>query len=235
MLKKIHNISPKFPPSLSLFKTSKIDTPELLEKLKVGDFAVNVGDIFTITSGAHEHVLSQPKHFGHSKYHTLRFMAADRSFIEIRPQKMVAAGFFYTGMHHMLMGMPADYIKYFMHFAKDVMVDKEDVAYMYQWSSAKMLSIMGESAVAVELQQHLEKMKELYNVHDMHMDVAYANYMKLRAKPFMDNMHSLHKITFYRHELLSMGRFEMFVKSQTIPSGWKCNMMDQKTYTCMKN
>lgn len=133
-----------------------------------------------------------------------------------------------------MMGMPADYMKYFMRLSKEVVVEKEDIEYMYLWSSAKMLSIMGENNVSYELQRHLEELRKLYNVEDLHMDVSMVTYMKLLVRPFLEKMHSLHKATFYRHVSISLEQFVNFVEHQTRPSGWGCMMADDSTYTCTK-
>lgn len=130
--------------------------------------------------------------------------------------------------------MPGDYKEYKFGIAKTVKVDKAAIEYIFQWTNAKTLGIYGENVVAFELQKRLNKLKALSNLEEVHFDIAYGNYMKLRMKSFADTLTSLKKANFYGRRL-SAGRFAMFVKSQTIPTGWKCVVEKNSEYNCTKN
>lgn len=212
---------------------SKIDTPQLFEQLKAEEFSVNPEDHYIITSGAHENVLSQPKHFADSKYTSLTFKSDDTSYITIKPKDKLVNAFFFGG-YQFTLGMPADYTGYYMGFLKDVEVGIEDVDYIFHWTSAKKLYIFGENVVAFKLQQRLAKLRELKHLEDIYFDVSYKTYMKLRVKPFVDALHSL-KTFYFRALEITEGQFDMFVKSQTVPVGWKCVVVDKVEYHCKKN
>lgn len=213
------------------FLYSKIDTPELFEKLKNGEFPVSESDTFTITTGGHAAVLTQPKYFATSKYHTLVFKADDGSYISIKPMAKTVNSFFFDG-YQFTLGMPADYKEYYLGFIKDVEFGKDDVQYIFQWTNAQKLWIFGENVIAFTLQQQLNKLKEFKSLDDIFFDVSYGTYMKLRVKPFMDTLPMLNKANF-RAQAITEGQFGMFVKSQTVPTGWKC-VHDKVYYQCVK-
>lgn len=225
-----HFLFPLF--SLPYLSTSEINTPELLEKLRAGSFDVSPSDVFVISSDAHEDILSQPKHFAASKYHSLIFHVENRGEINIKPHEKSVIAYFSSGNQSTL-GMPADYIDYQFGISKAVKVSKEDIEYIVQWTNAKKLGIFGENTVAFDLQQRLNKLKALTTLEEVHFDIAMKTYMKLRVKPFADTLTTLKKANF-RAVNLSDGRFAMFVKSQTVPNGWKCAVQNKLYYNCTK-
>lgn len=129
--------------------------------------------------------------------------------------------------------MPADYKVYQFGVSKAVKVAKADIEYMFQWTNAKQLSIYGENVVAFELQKRLNKLKALTNLEEVSFDVSYGTYMKLRVNSFAGALPSLKKASF-RAPTLSAGRFVMFIRSQTVPTAWKCVVENNTEYICSK-
>lgn len=159
------------------------------------------------------------------------FKANDDSYISIKPMEKSVSSFFFGGSQFTL-GMPTDYKEYYLGFIKEIVVGKEDIAYIFQWTNAKKLWIFGDNVIAFTLQQNLNKLKEFKSLADIFFDVSYDTYMKLRVKPFMDTLPLLTKATF-RALSITDGQFGMFVKSQTVPTGWKC-IVDNKQYQCSR-
>lgn len=198
----------------------------------------------TIADGAHEDILSQPKNFANSTIRRLTFVYEVYNHITIKTQLRVVEGTFINGTQ-VTRGIPSNYELYMLKVSKDVKVVKEDINAICQWTTAKYLEIAGDNMIAFELQQRGNQLKELSQLQEISIDFSYRTYMKLRVKSFVDALKSLHKITF-NTQSISKGRFDMFVKSQTVPVGWKCKtaavallstsgVIESHSYECTKN
>lgn len=213
-------------------KIRRIDTPDKFEKLKAGEYDVNAADIFHITMAAVDDIYPHLKHFFHAKYYQINYRNEMlRSAMAIRPnQKTIHA---YGGSETSIRSLPSDYKAYSLAVS-NVNVTVEDIDFIFQWTNARRLHFIGESAIPLQLQQQPSKLKELKNVERLMLIITSETYGELRIQSFIESLKSLELITILPSLKLYAEEFEEFVKNQIVPNGWKCAVVFNVNYKCDK-
>lgn len=200
-------------------------------KLKAGNFPVSKSDTFNIREDAVENLLWHPKEFANSPYYRLMFIDDDANSITLQPHEKRLSGSIAI-YYELILGTPADYAEYKLSFAHDMDVCMKNIEYILQLTNATKLSITENSGAAFEMQKRPNRLKNLAKLEVIDLSIAEAVYMRLRIQPFIDALGSLKTAIFTAYSI-SAEQFDVFVKSQTIPSGWKC-VQAKAQYHCTK-
>lgn len=212
---------------------SKIDTPEKFVHFVAGTLDASDTDAFIVTAGigAYGGIFRYPNLLADSKYDSVHFRTFDGSYIAITPASKIACADFRTTYTFSLAGMPAHYTTYNMQFDKDVEVRPADIRQMAGWTQATKMAITGNSDVGARLQRYLRKLTSLKEVT---VSVANVSFTRLSVEAFVKALPSLEKASFVQTPELTDGRFDQFVRSQTVPTGWTVSRNEDGIYTVQK-
>lgn len=89
----------------------------------------------------------------------------------------------------------------------------------------------GWNDIPLKLQQHPGKLKEFKSLEGMVVDLIPATSDDFLAHIFIESIESLQRISI-RGNHLSANDFEIFVKNQKTPNGWKCSVYFEVFYKC---
>lgn len=159
------------------------------------------------------------------------FIDDDANSITLQPHEKRLSGSIAI-YYELILGTPADYAEYKLSFAHDMDVCMKNIEYILQLTNATKLSITENSGAAFEMQKRPNRLKNLAKLEVIDLSIAEAVYMRLRIQPFIDALGSLKTAIFTAYSI-SAEQFDVFVKSQTIPSGWKC-VQAKAQYHCTK-
>lgn len=211
-----------------------INTPELFNKLKAGEFDVVQLDIFVVTYNEPDsHVFHALKYFASSKYHMLAFQERSGSYICIEPQRKIVAAHFISG-HRLIEYIPHDYRQYYLALEKEYATDELDIQIIFEWQKAKILWILGESDVASGIQDNLFPGGKLNELEDLFFHVTNSTHLNLRSREFLTRFEFLNVATFHRSKKLTEEQFDVFMKRQFEPNGWKCVERKHLQYKCVE-